>query len=345
MSIRIAALSLAICAPMVAQNRQATYRFTFQSTWSAQTHPTSFPANPQFSPFVGGLHSPGVSFWGVGQLAPYGLEQLATTGNTFPFFQMVGQTIIFGTPSVGLSYGNALSSSPGTVSYEFTTTRAMLTMVARLEPSPDWFVGVNDVILAGPSWSDTQVLPAIVYDAGVDDGTSYGSPSAPSNPPQPVQVVTTAGGPFASGPTQIGTFTIELLHGYSVFGCSNEIGSISVSGSPQLGQSIDFAVSDPTGTMPLPALSGFAFGSSASANFPCGVQLQGFHLDPLLNGEVLLGSIDALVSGPIYSGNPVSTSLPIPNQPALAGLQFYVQGLLASTRVGLTQGVSVRVGI
>ena len=130
MSIRIAALSLAICTALCGQQRQATYRFTFQSTWSAQTHPTSFPTNPRFTPFVGGLHDPGVSFWGVGQLASFGLEQLAMTGNTFPFFQQVGQTVIFGTPSVALSYTNALVPSPGSVSYEFTTTRAMLTMVA-----------------------------------------------------------------------------------------------------------------------------------------------------------------------------------------------------------------------
>jgi hypothetical protein len=353
MSLRFAARSMPtaallcclLAAPLSAQQGQATYRFTFQSTWSAQTHPTSFPANPGFTPFVGGLHDLGVSFWAPGQLAGYGLQQLAMTGNTFPFFQQVGQTVIFGFPSTPISYANALQPSPGTISYEFTTTKPMLTMVAKLEPSPDWFVGVSDVLLNGSPWVDNVVLPAVVYDAGVDDGTSYTSPSAPSSPSQPVQVVTTTGGPFAGASTQIGTFTIQLLHGYSYYGCSNEIDSIQVSGSSQLGQTLVFSVEDPTGTMPLPAVSGFAFSASAAPGYPCGVQLQGFHLDPMFNGEVLLGTIDGMVVGPVYSGSPVSTSLPIPTPPALAGLEFFVQGLLASSRVGLTRAVQVRVGI
>ena len=35
----------------------ARYRVTFQATWSAETHPTNFPANPHFSGLVGATHN------------------------------------------------------------------------------------------------------------------------------------------------------------------------------------------------------------------------------------------------------------------------------------------------
>lgn len=342
MSFRIALLVLTTCAPLLAQPGRAAFRFTFQSTWSAATHPNAFPTNPQFSPFVGGVADPGLTFWAPGMMASSGLRQLAETGSTLPFFQQVNQNFMF---AQGLPFANGLGTSPGSISYEFLTTRPMLTLVAKLDPSPDWFVGVSNIILQYSDWVDTIVLPAVVHDAGTDSGSSYASPNIPTNPAQPVAVVTTASGPFAGASAQIGTFTIQRLHSYAYYGCSNEGGAIEVTGSPQVGQTLAFALEDPTGYLPTPALSGLAFSTSPDPNHPCGTMLQGFHFDPWLNGEVLLGSIDALVSGPIYSGVPVSLSMPLPNNVAIAGTDFYVQGFLASTRVGLTRGVAVRVGL
>ena len=45
------------------------YTVEFESTWSANTHPTDFPSNPHFSGLVGGTHDNSVTFWETGQLA------------------------------------------------------------------------------------------------------------------------------------------------------------------------------------------------------------------------------------------------------------------------------------
>ena len=339
MSIRIAALLLSLGAPVFGQEGQATYRVTFQSTWSAQTHPTSFPSSPSFSGFAGAAHTLGSTLWAPGQLATFGLQQLAETGNPQAFLQQAQATI--GSQLVG-SIGT--STSPATTVFQFTTHQPLLSIAAKLDPSPDWFVGLTDALLPGPFGPGVVVLPAEVYDAGTDSGVSYSSPNSPTVPAAPVQVVSTAGGPFQNAPTQIGTFTIERLSGYEVFGCTNPLDSIAVGGTPSVEQTLDFALDDPTGSMPLPALSGFGLSTTAQPTYPCGVQLPGFHLQQGLDGEVVLGSIDVLVAGPVYSGAPVLVPVPIPNQPVLVGFDFVVQGLLASTRVGLTRGVAVRVG-
>jgi hypothetical protein len=61
-------------------------------------------------------------------------------------------------------------------------------------------------------------------------------------------------------------------------------------------------------------------------------------------GEVLLGAIDVLAAGPVWTGGSVVLFVPLPNQPGLAGAQVYVQTLVASTRIGLTDAVSLRIG-
>jgi Spondin_N len=42
----------------LAGSQAATYRVTFNATWSSKTHPhDGFPAHPMFSPLVGGIDS------------------------------------------------------------------------------------------------------------------------------------------------------------------------------------------------------------------------------------------------------------------------------------------------
>src|SRR5688500_14268429 len=44
----------------------APYRVTFDSTWSATTHPQDFPSNAHFSGLIGGTHKAAVTFWEPG---------------------------------------------------------------------------------------------------------------------------------------------------------------------------------------------------------------------------------------------------------------------------------------
>ena len=49
----------------------ASYRVTFVSTWSAQTHPESFPADAHYSGLHGATHHAGWSLWHSGGMATY----------------------------------------------------------------------------------------------------------------------------------------------------------------------------------------------------------------------------------------------------------------------------------
>ncbi|MCK5943954.1 MAG: spondin domain-containing protein [Planctomycetes bacterium] len=344
----LAALALG-AVPALAQDGSAVYRFTFVSPWSATTHPTSFPSNPHYSPLVGATHDASVELWQPGGIATPGIEQMAETGGTSTLVAEVNQHIQNGGADQVLNYGGAgaLGTSPGSVGVTFTARpgHARLSLVTMLAPSPDWFVGVHGVeLIQNGDWVESLVLPAHVYDAGTDSGVSYNSPDADLTPHLPIALVSTTQGPFVGASTQVGTIMIERLHSTLVFGCGNPAGSMQVTGSAQLGQTLQFALGDPTGQLPTPAVSGLAISSSPDAAFPCGTSVAGFGLGAGQNGEVLLATIDGLATGPTYSGGSAVLSVPLPNVSALVGQRFYFQGLLASSRVGLTRGVAVRVG-
>ena len=54
-------------------DQTASYKVTFTATWSAATHPTSFPPNPHFSGLIGGAHNASVTFWEAGSTASVGI--------------------------------------------------------------------------------------------------------------------------------------------------------------------------------------------------------------------------------------------------------------------------------
>ena len=52
----------------------ARYTVTFQSTWSATSHPVDFPASAHFSGLIGATHSHKAVFWSSGIPATSGPE-------------------------------------------------------------------------------------------------------------------------------------------------------------------------------------------------------------------------------------------------------------------------------
>ena len=233
------------------------------------------------------------------------------------------------------------------VSVTFVTTpdSAQLSLVSMLAPSPDWFVGLHGVeLMHGGDWVESLTVPAHAYDAGTDSGGSYLSPDADVTPHLPIARVTTLSGPFASASTQVGTFTIQRLHSTRVYGCANPAGSLSVFGTARLGQSLQLTLADPTLLFPTPAVTALALSTTRATGAPCGPLLPGRGMVAGQPGELLIGAVNATLLGPLFVGGTTTVAAPIPPHAALVGQSFYLQGLLAGGRIGLTRAVAVRVG-
>ena len=189
-----------------AQNTDsAVYRVRFQSTWSASTHPTSFPSNPHFSGLVGGVHNEDVVFWEEGGTAGAGMEAMAERGQQTPLDDEVQDAVNLGRARAVITAGG-IAVSPGGVSTTFTVTRdfPLITLVSMLAPSPDWFVGVSGLnMVENGDWVNQKVVTLYTWDAGTDSGGSYTASDSNTDPKQPIALTTYA--PLVGSP--VGTFT------------------------------------------------------------------------------------------------------------------------------------------
>jgi len=191
----------------------ATYRVTFDGTWTAATHPTNAPPNPHFSGLIGGTHSDRVVVWEPGGTASPGIEAMAEQGSTSPLDAEIRTAIGAGTAE-GLIEGGGINPSPGSVSVEFQVGRdfPLVTLVSMIAPSPDWFVGVHGLsLIQNGEWVSETTVTLLPYDAGTDSGTTFRSPNADTAPREPISPL--EGFPVVSGGTvaPFGTFTFVRI--------------------------------------------------------------------------------------------------------------------------------------
>lgn len=207
-------LLILLLPSLAAAQGTATYRVTFESTWSAETHPNGFPPNPHFSGLIGGTHDATATLWTEGALASDGIESMAETGSKTLLRNEVEALIGEGRAGAVLS-GGGISLSPGSVSldFELTETYPLVSLVSMLAPSPDWFVGVDGVNLReDEAWVASLSIPLHVYDAGTDSGPTYTSPDDDTDPPEPIVQIEAP--PFLiDGMTPpVGRFSFTLLN-------------------------------------------------------------------------------------------------------------------------------------
>lgn len=194
-------------------NDTADYELIFESTWSAATHPISFPPGPHFSGLIGGTHNDTISLWEAGGIASDGIELMAEIGSKTLLQNEVNAAIGNGQAGAVIS-GPGIALSPGSASVQFTVSKdfPLVSVVSMIAPSPDWFVGVSGVSLrSGNQWIREIVIPLQPYDAGTDSGSTYLSPNADVTPHEPIFEI--MGPPLTSSPPAppLGTFTIRRL--------------------------------------------------------------------------------------------------------------------------------------
>ena len=198
-------------APAPAPDPTASYRVTFEATWSAATHPSMFPTTPHFSGLIGATHEEGLRLWQGGTVASNGIEAMAELGAKTPFDMEIQRAIDAGRAEHLLS-GGGIARSPNAVALDFdiSSDKPSVTLVSMIAPSPDWFVGVADLsLLENGDWIDVLVVDLNPYDAGTDSGVSYESRDRDTSPREPIAHITMA--PLASNGNvpSLGTFTFR----------------------------------------------------------------------------------------------------------------------------------------
>jgi len=187
-TLSLASLVLALAAGPAFAGSSAHYSVTFDGTWSAATHPLEFPGNAHFSGLVGATHNGAYKIFEAGGTATPGLENLSEKGAHNPLADEIRAAIAAGKAGA-LFEGAPIFGPPGqaTSELEIDPEHPMVSVVAMVAPSPDWFAGAMDVVLQeNGEWVESKTVTLYAWDAGTDSGASYQDPDADMQPRGPV---------------------------------------------------------------------------------------------------------------------------------------------------------------
>ncbi|XP_028391288.1 spondin-2-like isoform X1 [Dendronephthya gigantea] len=172
----------------------ATYRLQFQGEWK---NSSSRPAGAQFTGFIGAVHNKCYQMWETGERASLGVKNVAEEGDYMELskeiqkhiekWKTATEQIKPKTNTIG-PLGDALLPDTENPQSGYTLDRShtLVSVVVRVEPSPDWFVGISNINLCNKSgeWVREPLrIQLVPYDAGTAVRSQHNhSLVVPSNP-------------------------------------------------------------------------------------------------------------------------------------------------------------------
>jgi hypothetical protein len=212
----IAAAVLATAAPAGAQDG-ANYTVTFTRTWTGTTHPFEYPepglvSGPHFSGLIGASHGDAYDLFKEGVTPTPGLEKLSEEGKHSPLDKEIQAAIKSGKAGALFETGPIKDESKTeTTKVHVTDKFPMVSAVAMIAPSPDWFAGVADVNLKeGGKWVQTKTVELYPMDSGGDDGVTYKAPDKNTNPKKMTMKASTRHFVTNGKTAPVGTLTFTL---------------------------------------------------------------------------------------------------------------------------------------
>ncbi|MBS9768500.1 MAG: spondin domain-containing protein [Flavobacteriaceae bacterium] len=153
------------------------YEYTFQvyikGFWSKNTHPTDFPTDAKFGKIIGISHQANNLLFENGERCSEFLKSYFQDENTALFSSYFNEfKEVNKVTDVFVKDGFSATEST-TFKFTANSKNDKLSLLMKLSPSPDWFVGINSIDLNGlaSGGAFTYILP--IYDAGCFDGKTY----------------------------------------------------------------------------------------------------------------------------------------------------------------------------
>ena len=171
------------------------YSVEFTPLWTKANFPFEYPDTslihkPHFSGLIGTAHSAGYHIFAEGTMPTPGLERLSEEGKHDPLDAEIKAAIAAGN-ALALTESDPLKDFTQTAKAEVMVDEAhpMVSIVAMIAPSPDWFAGVSDVqLMENGAWVPSKTLDVNPWDSGGDDGTTYLADDVDTNPKKPTML-------------------------------------------------------------------------------------------------------------------------------------------------------------
>lgn len=171
----------------------AEYTVVLTSTWTPANHPFEYPAagaltGPHFSGLIGASHNASFSLFAEGTPPTPGLERLSEEGKHSPLDEEIRAAIAAGNAGVLFESGPLRDFGDSlTTTVRVDKAHPLVSLVAMIAPSPDWFTGVTNVnLMENGAWvQGRSMLVLNAWDSGGDDGTTYKADDRDTNPKKP----------------------------------------------------------------------------------------------------------------------------------------------------------------
>jgi hypothetical protein len=168
------------------------YTIVLKSSWTAARFPLEYPeagtfTGPHFSGLIGASHNPSYSIFAVGSRPTPGLEKLSEEGKHTPLDGEIRAAIEAGGAAALVESGPLRDFGDSLVAtVRVDADHPLVSLVAMIAPSPDWFTGVSNVNLReNGEWVASRTLDLLAYDSGGDDGATYKAADQDNDPKKP----------------------------------------------------------------------------------------------------------------------------------------------------------------
>jgi len=163
-----------------------SFTCTFDSQWTAATHPIDYPSNAHWSPMFMASRNKDYSMWDSGAKATAGVQSVAETGSLSTLRSEVaqaGDSIGSSTSVSGALFLSNDSTTDFTESLEMDEDHSLITSISMIAPSPDWFTGFYDFSpVEDGMWLSSFSIETYAWDAGTDSGITYSSSNQATSP-------------------------------------------------------------------------------------------------------------------------------------------------------------------
>ena len=196
----------------------ARYRVEFTPLWTKDNFPFEYPDTslihkPHFSGLIGTAHDASFHLFQDGQMPSPGLERLSEMGKHDPLDAEINAAIAAG-HALALTESDALKDFSQTATAEVAVddTHPMVSLVAMIAPSPDWFAAVSDVnLMENGAWVTSKTVDAEAWDSGGDDGATYLADDKDNNPKKPTSLGTSRHFTKDGQPMPVGRITFTRI--------------------------------------------------------------------------------------------------------------------------------------
>lgn len=165
----------------------AEYTLVLKSNWTKANHPLEYPVDAHFSGVIGASHDASYAIFKEGMMPTPGLEALSEMGKHTPLDMEIRKADSSGMAANLFESGPLKDFGDSIVTtFRVDAKHPMVSFVAMVAPSPDWFTGASSVnLMENGAWAASKTLQLYAWDSGGDDGKTYKAADKDNNPKKP----------------------------------------------------------------------------------------------------------------------------------------------------------------